>query len=604
MATWPPLNDLKTVKNRVDHPVLTRWLPALTWARSYSKSEVGGDLVAGTIVAIMLVPQAMAYALLAGLPAQVGLYASILPLILYAAFGSSRTLAVGPVAIVSLMVANAVAEQSSGGAMDAVTVGLNLAMLSGLILIALGVARLGFLVNFVSHSVVSGFTSAAALVIGISQLKSLLGFNIPRGNIVDVLGFAAANLQHTNLVTLLIGVGAIVVLVVWPNVVKRLPPRRLLSESAYTALSKAGPLVVVSIGTLIVAVWRLDATASVAIVGTIPSGLPPIHLTTISVLLWRDLLPAATVIVFVGFMESVAVAKTLASKRRQKINANQELVALGAANIGAGITGGYPVTGGFSRSVVNFTAGANTPVASVISATWILLTVLVLTPIFRFLPHAVLAAVIVVAVATLVDVSAVVRTWRYNKADGIALIVTFVAVLVFGVEPGILVGVVVSILLFLFRTSRPHVAVVGRVGETEHFRNIHRHAVKSDPTILAMRVDESLYFANTRFLEDYLLAAVADAKDIEHVVLIMSAVNFVDTSALESLELLIDELQDAGVTLHLAEVKGPVMDQFKRSDFLAHIKPGQLFLNTHEALQALASPNSILIESQDRAGAK
>ncbi len=567
---------------------LVHRIPVLGWARQYQKVQLAGDLVAGTVVAIMLVPQAMAYALLAGLPAQVGLYASVFPLVLYALLGSSRTLAVGPVAIVSLMVANAIAEVGATDPADVLIIGMTLALLSGLILIALGLARLGFLVNFISHSVISGFTSAAALIIGISQLKSVLGFAIPRSNLADTVGFAASNIANTNITTVALGVGAILVLLGWPRLVGWFSKDQMGSNAVSTALSKAGPLVAVIGGTLLVALFRLDSAAGVAVVGTIPNGLPSLTRPSLEWALWQELLTPALLIVFIGFMESVAVAKTLASKRRQKIDANQELVALGAANIGASVTGGYPVSGGFSRSVVNFGAGANTPFASIVSASWILLTLVLLTPLFHYLPRAVLAAIILVAVATLVDVRALSKTWRYNKADAIALAATFFAVLLLGVEVGILTGIAISIALFLYRTSRPHIAIVGRVGQSEHFRNIHRHTVYTDARVLAIRVDESLYFANARFLEDYILSAVADAAEIEHVVLTMSAVNFVDTSALESLESLIDELRDVGVTVHMAEVKGPVMDQFERSELLDHLTPGQIFLSTHQAMQALS----------------
>jgi len=566
-----------------------RWLPAVGWLRSYQKEHLGGDVIAGTVVAIMLVPQAMAYAMLAGLPAQVGLYASILPLVLYALLGSSKTLAVGPVAIVSLLVANAIAEAGVADVVTAMMMALTLAAMSGILLIALGIARLGFLVNFISHPVISGFTSGAAVVIGASQLKAVLGFSIPRSaNIFETLSYAASHLSATNFVTLAIGLSAVALLLCWPRLIDVALKNTRLASSLRAALGRAGPLVAVLIGTLVVTGFSLNTRAAVEIVGAIPRGLPAIALPMFDLEVWRALLGPALLVVFVGFMESVAVAKTLASKRRQKIDPNQELIALGAANLGAGATGGYPVTGGFSRSVVNFTAGANTQLAAMITAGWILMTVILLTPLFYFLPRAVLAAVILVAVSTLIDVRALTKAWRYNKADAVALSVTFGIVLILGVEAGILTGMAISIALYLLRTSRPHIAVVGRVADTEHFRNIERHRVRTVPTILAIRVDESLYFANTRFLEDYLLAAVADADEVEHVVLIMSAVNFVDMSALESLETLMDELRDAGVTVHLAEVKGPVMDQFERSDLLEHLAPGRVFLSTHDAIEALS----------------
>lgn len=566
----------------------SRLLPALGWLSRYRRADLASDAVAGTIVAIMLVPQGMAYAMLAGLPAQIGLYASIVPLVLYALFGNSRTLAVGPVAIVSLLVANAIADFGAADPSIALSVALALAMLSGIFLIALGIARLGFLVNFISHPVISGFTSAAAIVIGISQLGALLGISVPRGtNAFQSLKFVAQNLDLASIATVAIGIATIALLVFWPRAIRRLFSQGEGGPIAVTALTRAGPLIAVVVGTAIVALLSLDTSNAVAVVGNIPQGLPDLTLPSLALDTWRQLVTPALLIVFVGFMESVAVAKTLASKRRQKIDANQELIALGVANLGAGATGGYPVTGGFSRSVVNFSAGAQTPLASIITAAWVALTVVLLTPWFYFLPRAVLSAVVLVAVLTLVDSQALLKSWRYNKADAFALIVTFLTVLYAGVEVGIIAGMALSIALYLFRTSRPHIAVVGRVGTSEHFRNIRRHPVQTIPEILLIRVDESLYFANTRFLEDYLLTAVADAKAVNHVVLIMSAVNFVDSSALESLETLIEELRSAGVTLHLAEVKGPVMDQFERSDFLDHLLPGQIFLSTHEAISQL-----------------
>ncbi|NQV79581.1 MAG: STAS domain-containing protein, partial [Alphaproteobacteria bacterium] len=270
-----------------------------------------------------------------------------------------------------------------------------------------------------------------------------------------------------------------------------------------------------------------------------------------------------------------------------KIDANQELLALGAANIAASVTGGYPVAGGFGRSGVNFAAGANTPLASIITAVLMALTLLFLTPLFYYLPRTALAAIIIVAVLNLIDIRTFRDAWRYNKADAVSLAATFVSVLVAGVEAGIVFGLAVSLALYLWRTSRPHIAVVGRVGETEHFRNVLRHSVKTVPGVLAIRVDESLYFANASYLEDHLLSAVADDKTIEHVVLICSAVNFIDASALDTLENMIVELRDAGVTLHLAEVKGPVTDKLQRTAFLEHLKPGSLYLSTHDALRAL-----------------
>ena len=568
---------------------LERFVPILTWLPAYRRQDLSGDMMAGLIVAIMLVPQGMAYAMLAGLPPQVGLYASILPPLIYAFFGSSRALAVGPVAMVSLMVASTVGEIAAPGSANYIAVALLLALLSGVILFVMGLARLGFLVNFLSHPVIAGFTSAAALVIGFSQFKHLLGIDIPRSHLItDIVGSAVEQFADINPATAGLGFGAVTILLLFRLSLAPLLRRAGLSELFVNAITKAGPLVVVVFGTAIVSAAGLAEFSRVSIVGVIPTGLPSVVAPVIDRALIAELLPAALLISFVGFVESVSVAKSLASRRRQHVDANNELTALGLSNIGAAFTGGYPVTGGFSRSVVNFSAGANTGLASMITAVLVALTVGFLTPLLHDLPKAVLAAIIIVAVAGLVDIAGLIRIWRYNRLDGLSFVATFLAVLAIGVELGIMAGAGLSILLYLWRTSQPHMAEVGRVGDSEHFRNIKRHTVNTKPAVLALRVDENLYFANSRYLEDHILAAIAGRPQINHLVLICSAVNFIDASALETLEHLIDRLRAGGVTLHLAEVKGPVMDQLERSNLLEELGEGRVFLSTHAAMQALA----------------
>lgn len=568
--------------------MLAKLVPAAQWLPRYRRENIPGDVTAGIIVAIMLVPQSMAYALLAGLPPQVGLYASILPLLLYALFGTSRSLAVGPVAIVSLMTASAVGSAAAAG-MPATEAALVLAVMSGAMLLVMGVLRVGFLINFLSHPVISGFTSAAALVIGFSQLKDLLGIDIPRTHYIhETVLSALAQSSAINPATVAIGVAAIAILVAARSPFAWLLARCGARPAVAVPLTKTGPLMAAILGTAVVGAFSLDARAGIAVVGNIPAGLPPLTVPTFDPALWSELALAAFLIAIVGFMESVSVAKALASRRRQKIDPDRELFGLGVANLGASFTGGYPVTGGFSRSVVNFAAGANTPLASVFTAGLVALTVVALTPLFEFLPRAVLAAIIVVAVANLVDLRTLRLAWRYNRADAAALIVTFAAVLVVGIELGIVAGAGLAIALHLYRTSRPHIAVVGRVGDTEHFRNIKRHPVRTVPSILAVRVDESLYFANTRYLEDKVLAHIVDQPAVEDFLLICAAVNEIDTSALETLENLIDELAAAGVTFHLAEVKGPVMDRLECTDFLERLKPGRVFLSVHDAFTALS----------------
>jgi SulP family sulfate permease len=578
----------KSLSPKSGGKAITHYLPFLDWLVHYRREDLVGDLLGGVIVAIMLVPQGMAYAMLAGLPPQVGLYASIVPLIIYGLLGTSRTLAVGPVAIVSLLVASGVAPLADAGSAEYLQLALTLAFLVAIIQFIMGVVRAGFLVNFLSHPVVAGFTSAAAIVIGFSQLKHLIGVNIPRTEyFYEQVLYAAKHILESNVVTLIIGLGSIAVLLYFQYGFAKHFKKTGLSESIIAPVSKSGPLVVVLLGTILVVATNLYDWASVKIVGEVPAGLPPITLPVFDVNVWQLLLPTALAISFVGFMESISVAKSLASKRRQKVDADQELVALGAANFGATFSGGYPVTGGFSRSVVNFTAGANTGLASIITAVLVAVTVIFLTPLFYYLPNAVLAAIIMVAVFGLIDVKTFKHVWKYNKADAASMIVTFFAVLAVGVETGILVGIAAALLLFLWRTSRPHMAEVGRIGATEIYRNVERHEVETWPQTVAIRVDESLYFANTKYLEDVVLQMVADKPELKYLVLIGIAVNSIDASALETLESLNLALHDAGVELHLAGFKGPITDRLQAIGFIDHIGPGRVHLSTHDAMKAL-----------------
>ncbi len=566
---------------------LTALMPILDWAPRYTRGDAVNDLFAAVIVTIMLVPQSLAYAMLAGLPPVVGLYASILPLVAYAIFGTSRTLAVGPVAVVSLMTAAAVAPIAAAGSAAYVTAAVTLAFLSGLVLLAMAVLRLGFLANFLSHPVISGFISASGILIATSQMKHILGIRAEGDTLPNILAGLAQGIGGANLPTLVIGIAATGFLFWARRSLKALLRRVGLGPRPAELLAKAGPLAAIIISILAVVVFGLDQ-AGVRIVGEIPAGLPPFALPSFDPSLWMDLLPAAVLISLVGFVESVSVAQTLAAKRRQRIVANQELVGLGTANIASAISGGYPVTGGFARSVVNFDAGAATPLAGAATAIGILGATLFLTPLFRYLPQAVLAATIIVAVLSLVDLAAIRRTFAYSKADFAAMAATILLVLLVGVEAGIVAGVALSLLLFLWRTSTPHVAIVGQVPGSEHFRNVERHSVRTSPELLSLRVDESLYFANARFLEDRILAEVAARPALKHVVLMCSAVNMIDASALESLEAIAERLASAGIGFHLSEVKGPVMDGLQRSDFFDHFK-GRVFLSQFDAAAAFGA---------------
>jgi SulP family sulfate permease len=568
---------------------LDETFPLIKWLSKYQRETFISDLMAGIIVAIMLVPQSMAYAMLAGLPPEFGLYASILPLLIYSLLGSSRTLAVGPVAISSLMVSTAVSQVAVQGSESYINAAINLSILVGVILLFLRSLRLGAIVNFISHSVLSGFTSAAAIVIAVSQLKHLLGLELPRQNSVDEsLHDIFSAITDTNLIALLLSIFGLLLL--WyckAGLCKKLQGLKF-PDYISQPICKAGPMFVVILGSLAVWIFSLDNNANVQTVGMIPQGLPSIPDITLDLELWKQLFIPALLIALIGFIESVSVGTALASKRQERIDPNKELVALGMANLGAAFSGTYPVAGGFGRSMVNFSAGAQTTVASIICAILVGITAAYFTPLFYYLPKAMLGVIIIMAVLPLIDFDAFMQSWKFNKADAMTLLVTFVLVLFIGVEFGILLGIALSITLLLYRASQPHIAIVGRIGETEHFRNIERHRVKTDQSTIAIRIDESLYFANTRFVEEFVLQQCLQRQGVKHVVLIFTAVNFVDASALETLEQLITNLRQEGITLHLSEVKGPVMDQLSNTLFLEHLGAGKVFFTTDQAMKELA----------------
>jgi sulfate permease, SulP family len=560
-------------------------IPALEWGRAYKRDTFVSDLLAALIVTIMLIPQSLAYALLAGLPPEVGLYASVAPLILYALLGTSRVLAVGPVAVVSLMTAAAIGEHAVAGSPQYYAVAITLAFMSGLMLLFMGVLRLGFLANFLSHPVISGFITASGLLIAASQIKTIMGVKADGHHFFELIWALLKQIPNTHLLTASMGVSAIAFLFWVRKGLKPLLMRWGFKARSAEVLVKAGPVMLIVLTTGLTWAYQWQQLG-VKIVGTVPQGLPPLTLPLWEPSLWKDLFMPALLISVVGFVESVSVGQTLAAKRRQRIEPDQELVALGASNLSAALTGGFPVTGGFARSVVNFDAGAQTPAAGVYTAIGLALASLLLTPALYFLPQATLAATIVVAVLSLVDLSIFKRTWRYSKADFFAVLATLVLTLTAGVELGLVSGVAVSIALYLYRTSRPHIAEVGLIPGTEHFRNIKRHDVRVSPRVLSLRVDESLYFGNARALEDYVNDAVAAHQGVVHVVLQCSAINSIDASALESLEAITRRLQDAGIQLHLSEVKGPVMDRLRQTTFL-HELPGKVYLSHFQAVQEL-----------------
>ena len=566
--------------------VLARWLPAWQWLRHYDRQLLASDLVAAVIVTVLLIPQSLAYALLAGLPAEAGLYASVLPLAAYALFGSSRTLSVGPVAVASLMTAAAIGDAAALG-LPPIEVAMLLALLSGLMLVVLGLLRVGWVANFLSHPVVAGFISASGVLIALSQVKHLLGIQADGDNVIELLETLATHLASARPLTTLLGIGTLLFLAWARQGLPRLLSRLLGASALTSLLGKAAPMLAVGVTLLLAYGFDLGARG-VALVGHIPAGLPHLQLPTWQWTVVESLLLPAGLISLIGYVESVAVGKTLAARRGQKIDPDQELVGLGMANLASAVSGGLPVTGGFSRSVVNFDAGAQTPAASLFTALGIALAALLLTPYLAYLPNATLAAAIVVAVLGLVDFGILRKTWDYSRSDFAAVSVTMAVTLLAGVEVGVSCGVLASLLLHLYKTSRPHIAEVGEVPGTGHYRNVKRHDVITHPTILALRIDESLFFANASFIEDTIIAATQQRPGLQHVVLMCSAVNNVDISALDVLENLNERLRALGIGFHFSEVKGPVMDRLQRTALLAHLN-GQVFLSQQQAMHALAA---------------
>ncbi len=565
---------------------LPSWLAASQWLPLYNKQAAAQDSVAAIIVTIMLIPQSLAYAMLAGLPAEVGLYASILPLIAYALFGSSRTLAVGPVAVASLMTAAAASQVATAGSPEYLAAAIILALLSGLILVAMSLLKLGWTANLLSHPVVSGFITASGILIAASQLKHLLGIPVSGHNLFELTLSLRDQLAHIHWPTASLGILTTAFLFWVRKSFKPLLLKIGMPDFWADLISKAGPVLAVMVTIGITATLHLDE-AGMKIVGHIPEGLPNFITPSLNPELWKQLFIPALLISLIGFVESISVAQTLAAKRRQRIDADHELMGLGTSNLASAFSGGFPVTGGFSRSVVNFDAGAQTPMAGVFTAIGIALTALFLTGWFTYLPKATLAATIMVAVLSLVDIAALKHTWHFSRLDFTAMLITIIGVLGWGVEAGVFAGVVASLGLYLWRTNQPHVAEIGLVPGTQHFRNVQRHNVQVSPSVLALRIDESLYFANARRLEDLIYNYALQRPLTEHVVLMGAAINHLDASAVDSLLSLNQRLADSGITFHLSEIKGPVMDQLQRSEFPAALT-GQFFLSHFQAIEALA----------------
>ncbi len=556
------------------------FFPIFTWLKTYSRQDFNGDLFAGIITAILLVPQGIAYAILAGLPPQLGLYASILPPVIYVLLGTSRTLSVGPVSIAAIMIAGVLNSPEVSVLGQPVESALILSAESGLIMLLMAVLKMGGLVNFISHPVLTGFTSGASLLIIGSQLPQLVGLKSFECN--GVWPCYKESLLNYNSETLLLGVAAIVLLVFFGKPLIWLLKKNRVKPSLVIAMSKCGPLLTVLISTLVVVYFK--ELGAIKVVGAVPSGFPTLNLNFIASEHWRLLLPSAAFIALIAYVESVAIAKVTANLRSEKIAPNQELIALGMANLTTAISGGMPVAGGFSRTMVNFSAGARTQIAMLIAAGILAIAVMFCAPLFQNIPKAALAAIILVAIIPLVRLDKIIETWRYDRGDGLAECVTLLGVLVLGIEEGITLGVILTFVSYLRKTSQPHIAVVGRIPNTGHYRNIKRHKVETWPHLLLLRIDESITFTNVNFIEKFIAHELKGQIEIKHIVLILTSVSDIDTTALETLENLNRALQSEGILLHLSEVKGPVFDKLEKTHFFTLLKPGKVFFHTEHAI--------------------
>ena len=567
-------------------PSLQQLLPIAGQLETYGREKLTGDLSAGLTVGVMLIPQGMAYALIAGLPPIYGLYASLVPLVIYALFGTSRQLAVGPVAMVSLLVAAAVGPIAGGDTQLYIGLALLLSLMVGLLQFGLGLARFGFLVNFLSHPVLAGFTSAAALIIGLSQLKHLLGISIERSHYIhEILWTAVQKAGAVDPMTLALGLGSIALLVGLQWWKKSFP----------------GALAAVVVTTL--ATWGFGLhEMGVAIVGSVPSGLPAPTMPPMDAGAVGNLVPSALAIGLVGFMESIAVAKVYAARHRYEVDANKELVGLGLANVAGAFFSAYPTTGGFSRTAVNDQAGAQTNLAAIFSAGIIALTLLFLTPLFYFLPKAVLAAIVMVAVFGLIEWEEVVHLWHVDRTDLALMGVTFTATLGLGIEQGILTGVIVSLIAVIYQTSQPHTAIMGRLTDTSTYRNLRRNPeALTKSHVVVVRMDANLYFANASAFKDLVLEADVKSPALQTIVIDMYPVNRIDSTGVEALEEVIETCRRHGVTVLLAGVKGPVRDVLDDAGVSNDLGVDNFFLEVHAAVQRA---EAIAEESADDAEAE
>lgn len=568
---------------------LAALFPLIQHLKGYRRVDVYDDLIAGSVTATLLVPQTLAYSLLAGLPPQMGIYAAIVPTILYALLGSSRMSVVGPVAVQAVMIAAALSAFVAAHPGQAAAGALMVAAMSGALLLGMGALRMGWLTHFISRPVLSGFCTGAAIFIISTQLGSILGVSVPRdGTPLDSVIAVVKGVSEGNLHTAGFGLGALLLLILARQPLAALFRIFKLPSQIAVMLGRAAPLLAVAVATF-VSIGFNAAAEGVKLIGSIPQALPQPSLAVLQLSGWVELLPSALLIAIVGYVETISVARVLAFRRRQKVDADQELIALGIANLGAAGFGAMPVAGGFTKSSANFEAGAKSQLSAILAALWVALIAALFTGLLQELPRAVLSAIIIVAVWKLIDLDSLRHNWRFSRGDGASQIVTIAGVLLLGVEQGLVAGTVLAAMLFLYRTSRPYIVELGRIPGTEHFRSALRRNVELFDPMLIIRIDESLYFANTPKVESELQRLVVDHPRATDVVLVMSAVGHIDASSLEMLEQFEHELSASNIRLHLSEAKGPLMEQLKGTVLLERIGPSRLHLTTYGALASMSA---------------
>jgi SulP family sulfate permease len=553
------------------------------WAKGYNPGILTDDLLAAVVVTVLLVPQCLAYALLAGLPPQIGIYASIFPLLAYAALGSSNFLNVGPTAVISLMTAVCIA--SLPPEMRLVSAAA-LALVTGVILTIAGFLKAGFVMNFVSRPVVSAYITGAALLIIISQIKHILGIPVEKGTAFGMIQTLVTGLDQTNSFAIATGVLAAVGFYFVRTALPYLLVKSGVRARTAKIIARMAPILIIAAFVVVSAFFGLNAQFGLAIVGEVPSGLPPFQVPELSRSGYEELLVPAIVIAIVAFVDSTSTAQELASRRRDRVDANKELLGLGAANAVAGLTGGYPINGSMSRSAVNFTAGGKTPLSGVMVAGFMALTALFLTPVLEALPLSVLAALIIVACLNLLDFGAIWRSWVYSRTDGLTAVATFLAVLILGVQWGVMAGVILAMALHIRHSLQPNMPLVGRFPGTEHYRDAAKFNVETDTQVKTIRIDEGLYYANARILEDRVAEVVREHEDVSDIILMCTGVNHIDASALSSLTEINRRLKGLGINLHFSDMQSVVRERLYRSDFLEALS-GQVFLSQHDAMLEL-----------------